>query len=77
MISIGIFEVENPVLGDGQIPEKLYVLMLPQIDRLMGFLFKASGANPPAFLPDVTEDKQAMIYYDMVRRSFFGREPAN
>jgi len=77
MISIGIFEVENPVLRDGQIPEKLYVLMLPQIDRLMGFLFKASGANPPAFLPDVTEDKQAMIYYDMVRRTFFGREPAN
>jgi hypothetical protein len=73
MISIGIFEVEHPALRDGQLPEKLYVLMLPQIDRLMGFLFKASGANPPAFLPRVTDDGQALVYYNMLRPTFFGR----
>jgi hypothetical protein len=75
-ISIGIFEVETPVLRNGLVPEKAYSLMLPQIDRLMGLLFDASGANPPAFLPRVTEDKQALIYYGMVRSTLFGRRTA-
>ena len=72
-ISIGIFEVETPILIDGKVPENAYSLMLPQIDRLMGLLFEASGANPPAFLPRITDDKQALIYYDMVRPTLFGR----
>lgn len=73
-ISIGIFECNGPpILRNGQIPEKLYVLMLPQIDRLVGLLFAASGANPPAFLPKIENDKQAMVYYDMVRPTLFGR----
>jgi hypothetical protein len=76
-ISIGIFETNDPIGTNEQMPEKLYVLMLPQIDRLIGLLFAASGANPPAFLPRITDDKQAMIYYDMVRQTFFGRRPAS
>jgi hypothetical protein len=75
-ISIGIFEVETPVLRNGLVPENAYSLMLPQIDRLMGLLFDASGANPPAFLPRVADDKQALIYYDMVRPTLFGRQAA-
>src|SRR5450631_3615711 len=68
-ISIGIFETDGPPIRNirGETTEKLYVLQLPQIDRLMGLLFGASEANPPAFLPRVTDDKQALIYYDMVR----------
>jgi hypothetical protein len=61
-------------MKNGLAPENSYNLMLPQIDRLMGLLFDRSGANPPAFLPDVTDDKQALIYYDMVRPSLFGRQ---
>jgi hypothetical protein len=75
-ISIGIFEVEIPVLANGQVPDNAYSLMLPQIDRLMGLLFNASGANPSAFLPRVTDDKQALIYYNMVRPTLFGRPAA-
>jgi len=70
-ISIGIFEVEEPIRTSGE--GNVYVLMLPQIDRLMGLLFTASGGNPPVFLPRVTDDKQAMIYYDMARQTLFGR----
>jgi hypothetical protein len=73
VISIGIFEVEDPIRTNGQIPEKLYALMLPQIDRLMGLLFDASQANPPAFLPRIKDDKVALKYYDMVRPALFGR----
>jgi hypothetical protein len=73
-ISIGLFETQGPpILTNGQIPADLYALQLPQIDRLMGLLFAASGANPPAFLPRIENDKQAMIYYDMIRPTLFGR----
>ena len=79
-ILINIFDVETvvedgqmPVVGDDQMPEKTYTLTLPQIDRLMGLLFAASGANPPAFLPRVTNDAQALRYCDMVRPTLFGR----
>ena len=72
-ISMGIFEVENPLQKNDLMPEKPYVLMLPQIDRLMGLLFDASGANPPFFLDRLTDDKQAVIYYDMVRGNLFDR----
>ena len=72
-ISIGVFEVENPILVNGMVPENAYILMLPQIDRLMGFLFEASGANPPAFLPRIADDTQALKYYDIVRPTLFGR----
>lgn len=58
---------------DGKVLENAYALMLPKIDRLMGLPFEASGANPPAFLPRITDDKQALIYYDMVRQKPFGR----
>jgi hypothetical protein len=80
-ISLGIFEVDDPpITRNGQVPENLYVLMLPRIDRLMGYLFKASGANPPAFLPRIENDEQALAYYGIVRPTLFGRtglEPAS
>ena len=72
-ISIGVFEVEDPISINGQIPDNLYVLMLPKNDRLMGLLFKASGANPAAFLPKIIDDKQALAYYDIVRATLFGQ----
>jgi hypothetical protein len=72
-ISIGIFEVKDPILSNGRIPEKSYTLMLPQIDRLVGLLFDASSANPPAFLPQFTNDRVALQYYDMLRPTLFGR----
>ena len=72
-ISIDIFDAENPVAGDDQMPEKTYKLTLPQIDRLMGLLFDASGANPQAYLRRVTDDAHALRYYDMVRPTLFGR----
>lgn len=75
-ISIGIFEVEDPIRTNGQIPENLYVLQLPQIDRLMGLLFRASGANPPAFLPAFTNDEIGLSYYNKVRPTLFGQPGA-
>ena len=76
-ISIGLFETQGPPIQvDGQTPANLYVLQLPQIDRLMGLLFAASGANPPAFLPRITEDTTALMYYNMVRPTLFGRSAA-
>ncbi len=72
-ILIDIFDVENPVVEDDQMPGKTYRLTLPQIDRLMGLLFDASGANPPALLPRVTDDAHALHYYNMVRPTLFGR----
>ena len=51
-ITIDVFNVEAPPLqSNGMRTEKSYSLKLPQVDRLMGLLFEASGANPPAFLP--------------------------
>jgi hypothetical protein len=73
MIRIDIFDVENLPDENPGMREKQYALKLPQIDRLMGLLFAASGANPPAFLPRIENDEQAMIYYDMVRPTLFGR----
>jgi hypothetical protein len=73
IISIGLFEVEDPIRTDRQLPEKSYTLMLPQIDRLIGLLFDASGANPPAFLPAFTNDRIAIQYYDKLRLTLFGR----
>lgn len=75
-ISIGLFETNGPpILRNGQLPENLYVLQLPQIDRLMGLLFAASQGNAAAFLPRIENDKQALAYYDMVRPTLFGRRP--
>jgi hypothetical protein len=76
IILIDIFDVETPTVGKGHVPEKTYILKLPQIDSLMGLLFAASAANPPAFLPRITNDKQALTYYDMVRPTVFGRQAA-
>lgn len=76
-ISIDIFEVENPILENERTLEKAYCFTLPQIDRLMGLLFNTSGGNPPAFLPRITDDKQALIYYDLVRSTLFGRSAPN
>lgn len=75
-ISIGIFENNPPLVDDSNIPEKRYDLVLPEIDRLVGLLFDASGANPEAFLPEFTDDKQSMVYYEMIRRKLFDRSTA-
>jgi hypothetical protein len=71
MVTIEVFD--NPPVANGPTREKQYRLKLPEIDRLMGLLFAASAANPDAFLPRITEDKTALMYYDMVRLTLFGR----
>ena len=62
--------------NNGQGPEPSYNLSLPPIDRLVGLLFKASNANPKAFLHEIT-DEQGMgsTYYQMIKASLFGRAP--
>jgi hypothetical protein len=74
-ISIGIFETDGPGIRrlDGRPLRPTYELQLPRIDRLMRLLFEASGANPDAFLPRVTNDERAMIFYNTVRPKLFGR----
>jgi hypothetical protein len=73
-ISLGPFECEGPpITRNGQVPKNSYVLMLPQIDRLVGLLFDASGANPLVFLPRIRDDEQSMIFYNMVRQTLLGR----
>ena len=47
-----------------------YVLQLPQIDRLMELLL-AHPERPPAFLPRITDDARAMIYYTWSARRFW------
>ena len=46
-ISIGWAEVDQP-LGDRTGAPNVYVLMLPQIDRLVALLFRRSNMNPDA-----------------------------
>jgi hypothetical protein len=71
LILIDVFD--NPSVENRPTREKKYRLKLPEIDRLMALLFAASGANPEAFLPRIENDKQAMIYYNMIRPTLFGR----
>jgi hypothetical protein len=73
MILIDIFDVPDVPTQANQVTEPTYRLKLPQIDWLMGLLFDASGANPPAFLPRVTDDNQALVYYNMLRPTLFGK----
>lgn len=73
MILVDIFDVPEAQSQSAQMNEPAYRFKLPQIDRLMGLLFDASGANPPAFLPRVTDDNQALVYYNMLRPTLFGR----
>lgn len=65
--------VDEPIRANGRGPEPSYDLTLPPIDRLMGFLFKASNANPEAFLHEIT-DEQGMggTYYQMIKGTLFG-----
>jgi len=76
MIRIDIFDVETPPDENPDMREKKYALKLPQIDRLMGLLLAASAANESFFLSRITNDKQAMIYYNMIRPTLFGRAPS-
>lgn len=71
-ISIGLFVVEEPIQSNDQMLEPSYVLMLPQIDRLVGLLFEASHANPEVFLREIT-DEQGLKYYEIVKTTLFGR----
>ena len=75
-ISIGLFEVENPISGDGIDPNTLYVLMLPQVDRLMNILFEASHGNPVVFLGEVNDERRR-LYYDKLATTLFGRTPTD
>lgn len=34
------------------------------------------GANPLAFLPEFENDKQALVYYELIRGKLFDRRPA-
>ena len=56
IIRINVF-VEEPIHANGQEPERSYSLTLPPIDRLVGLLFKASNANPEAFLHEITDEQ--------------------
>jgi hypothetical protein len=71
-ISVDIFDVEDPIWSGNQGPEPTYRLKLPQIDSLMGLLFKASHANEDVFLPHVTNE-QGLTYYQNVKATLFGR----
>lgn len=76
MININIF-VEEPTRANGQESERSCNLTLPQIDRLMGLLFKASNANPEAFLHEITDEQgTGSTYYQMMKATLFGRAPA-
>lgn len=72
-IVIDLFDNHTTVPENMRVTEKAYGLKLPQIDRLVGFLFDASGANPPFFLSRIEDDKQALKYYEMVRPTLLGR----
>jgi hypothetical protein len=73
MIRIDIFDVDNPPNENPTMREKQYALNLPEIDRLMGLLLAASRANESFFVARIENHKQAMIYYDMIRPTLFGR----
>jgi hypothetical protein len=70
-IKINIFDVNDPPDAGGM-PEKLYALNLPEVDRLMGLLFSATGLNPQSFLPRLEDDEAAMKFYEMIRPTLFG-----
>jgi hypothetical protein len=72
-IRMDIFDVDNPPSTNAQMPEKLYTLKLPQVERLIGLLFSASGMNPLNFLPRLENDELSMIYYRKVRQTLFGQ----
>ncbi len=77
MISFGLFDVLEPTCDNGQRPERSYSLQLPQIDRLMGLLFEASGGNPKVFLQEITAGHERfLIYYETLRTTLLGRDTA-
>jgi hypothetical protein len=74
IIRIDIFDVgSTAVVENLYMPVKQYALKLPEIDRLMGLLLAASGANESLFVSLITNHKQAMIFYDKIRPTLFGR----
>ena len=76
IIRINVF-VEEPIHANGQEPERSYNLTLPPIDRLVGLLFKASNANPEAFLHEITDEQgTGGRYYQMIKATLFGSAPA-
>jgi hypothetical protein len=75
-MSIRLVEVENPILRDGKVPENAYILMLPQIDRLMGFLARAASVSLEAFLSSQRPDRVAIEHYRDILGTEFGRTPA-
>lgn len=76
IIRINVF-VEEPIHANGQEPERSYNLTLPPIDRLVGLLFKASNANPEAFLHEITDEQgTGSRYYQMIKATLFGSAPA-
>ncbi len=76
IIRINLF-VEEPTRVNGQAPERSFSLTLPPIDRLVGLLFKASNANPEAFLYEITDEQgTGSTYYQMIKTTLFGRSPA-
>jgi hypothetical protein len=77
MIRIGLCDVPEPIFDNSQRPERSFSLQLPQIDRLMGLLFEASGGNPKVFLQDITAGHERfLIYYESLRATLLGRVTA-
>jgi len=74
-IAVAIFDVAIPPTGKGVNPETVYVLNLPQVDRLMKVLFDATHGNPEVFLPDVNGER-ARLYYDRLAETLFAAKPS-
>ena len=70
-ILIDLFASEGQQLPRPDDREPLYVLKLPEVDELMGLLFKATNCNRPLFIAYVNDDRRR-LYYDTVVRTLFG-----
>lgn len=72
ILHVGMHEVERPTTppGDTPMPEPVYVLMLPQIDRLVGRLLQQTGVNPAA-LQSLFWSEPAVTYLRMLNSTDF------
>ena len=71
-IIIAIFAVEGQPREVREEEQTLYVLKLPQIDELMGLLFKATRCDCDLFLAEVNDERR-LLYYDKLTTTLFGR----
>lgn len=60
---VGLYEVENPTKTGEYAPEPQYVLMLPQIDRLIALLFEHAQYSREVILLNLLRNEHAATYY--------------